>query len=99
MKGHFHLLIASFIFCMNIAISAPITSFGESIYADEFSTIEWAVLYEAAGYRHDLYYQFGGSEGYIATNNWNTGGAHGCSFCSYPGKYGNLTLGEETIDN
>ena len=89
----------SFIFYLNTSIANPITSFGESIYASEFSIIEWAVLYEAAGYRHDLYYQFGNSEGYIATNNWNTGGAHGCDFCSYPGDYGTFTLGQSSTSN
>ncbi len=90
------LSIIAFLIYLNTASATPITSFGEPIYANQFTTIEWAVLYEAAGYRHDLYYQFGNQEGYIATNHWNTGGAHGCDFCSYPGDYGTFTLGQST---
>ena len=80
------LYILYFIFYINTTAAIP----------NGNSSIEWAVLYEAAGYRHDLYYQFGDIEGYIATNNWNTGGANGCDFCSYPGEYGTIILGKAT---
>ncbi|NQZ81888.1 MAG: DUF4114 domain-containing protein [Colwellia sp.] len=77
-----------------ITLATPISIFGGKIYAENNSMIEYAVLYEAAAYRHDLYYEFGESQGYIATNPKGTGGAHGCKFCSYPSIYGNFYLND-----
>lgn len=92
-------LILSSLLVLKVAFSIPITSFGDKIYAQNNTTIEFAVLYEAAGYRHDLYYEFGDSQGYIATNHWGTGGAHGCGFCSYPSIYGTFTLDSQVVSD
>ena len=75
------------------ATATPITQFGPKMYIQN-AQIEYALLFEGAGYRHDLYYEYGNYEGYIATNNWGTGRTKYCNFCSYPSIYGLLNVND-----
>jgi len=77
---------------VNFAHASIISAFGEQLFAPELSTIEFAVLFEAAAYRHDLYYEYGNTEGHIATNPWGSGSTRYCGFCSYPSIYGEFQL-------
>lgn len=78
------------------ALAIPVPAYVE-MAAETYYTggdqIDWALLYEGAGYRHDLYLNVGNQQSvYLATNDRGTGGLSGCGVCSYPGLWGTTPL-------
>ena len=71
------------------------TEMGIDIIYEEGSIIDWALLYEGAGYKHDLYLNFNDNTSlHLATNARGTGSLSGCGHCSYLGLWGTEAFDE-----
>lgn len=76
--------------CSSYAVPlAATTEMAKDLSSTGANQIEWALLYEGAAYRHDLYLRIGTDPlTYLATNPSGTGSLPGCGLCSYPNSGG-----------